>query len=90
MVSNVEYLRLFHSCDDIVNGDFSRLDSIADEYESLQARVAEMEKDAARYRAILENEWLDPNMQPFALREAAATKTGGMLEAVLDQFIDAA
>lgn len=48
MVSNVEYLRLFHSCDDIGNGDFSRLDAIADEYESLEARVADLEKDAAR------------------------------------------
>lgn len=56
----------------------------------LKCRIAELEKDAARYRAIMDNEWLDRNMQPSALREAAATKAGGMLEAVLDQCIDEA
>lgn len=60
------------------------------EYSALESRLAELEKDAARYRAIMDNEWLDRNMQPSALQDAAATKAGGMLEAVLDQCIDEA
>lgn len=36
-MDSVTYLRQFESCDDIGNGDFSRIYQIADEYAALQA-----------------------------------------------------